>query len=287
MFNKTEKRYWFIELKIADLVWIVRRVRHIIKIIKHTIVIFINYVVNISIAKQITLNNSNTNKLNLRLIRAFIYLFQFQLKVKYRLKKNYVISNAFSRLLFSNEQMSAFAVVNSDDVLNLNNYYNSMLNSSCSKQVDEIHSMQTLLIKIFDDFRKRIKVGYAAEKTWSNMLKMLKDLRKRLKKKKNNIIKIDIINNEADDKSPPLITVSEIDQLSLSDNLSSNKESFVISKKQFSTNNNLLFFSDILKKQRKLYIDINFELTNDGFIYYTKNNVRRLCISTLLKKNIF
>ena len=57
--------------------------RHIIEIVKHIIIIFTNHVANIFIAKQITLNNNNTNKLNFRLIRTFIYLFQFQLKIKY------------------------------------------------------------------------------------------------------------------------------------------------------------------------------------------------------------
>ena len=57
--------------------------RYIIEVIKHIIVIFIDHVVNISIVKQITLNSNNTNKLNFRLIRTFIYFFQFQLKIKY------------------------------------------------------------------------------------------------------------------------------------------------------------------------------------------------------------
>ena len=42
------------------------------------------------------------------------------------------------------------------------------------------------------------------------MLKMLKNLRKRLKKKKNDIIKTNIISNEIDNKSSSSITVNEI-----------------------------------------------------------------------------
>ena len=162
-----------------------------------------------------------------------------------------------------------------------------MLDSSCLKQVDEIYSMQTSLMKIFNNFRRRIKIDYVVEKIWNNMLKMFKSLRKRLEKEKNDIIKTSIINNETDNKSPSLATVTEIDQSSSNNNLPPSKKSSVVNKKQFSTNNNLSLFNNIFKKQRKFYIDINFKLTNDNFIYYIKNNVRWLCISTLLKKNIF
>ena len=162
MLNEIEKRYWLIKLKIIDFVWVIRRVRHIIKIVKYIIVIFIDYNVNIFIVKQITLSNNNTNKLNFRLIQIFIYFLQFRLKVKYRLNKNYVVLNVFNRLFFDNEQI--FVVVNFENALNLNIYHNNIIDFFCFEQIDEIYAIQILLIVIFNNFRQKIKNNYAAEK---------------------------------------------------------------------------------------------------------------------------
>ena len=74
-----------------------------IETIKSIIVVFTNHVVNTFIAKQTTMNSSNTNKLNFRLVRAFVYLSQFRLKMKYKSEKNHVVSNALSRLVSDNE----------------------------------------------------------------------------------------------------------------------------------------------------------------------------------------
>ena len=61
--------------------------------------------------------------------------------------------------------MLVFVVVNFNNVLNLNNYYNNILNLLYLKQVNKIYSMQTLLMKIFNNFRRRIKIDYVVEKT--------------------------------------------------------------------------------------------------------------------------
>lgn len=100
MFNTTEIKYWFIELELCDLIWIMRRVRHIIEIFIMIIIIYIDHAINIFIIKQITLNFINIDKFNLRLIRAFIYFFQFRLNIRHKSNKNYVIFNALSRFFF-------------------------------------------------------------------------------------------------------------------------------------------------------------------------------------------
>ena len=82
LLNSAEIRYWSTELKMIGLVWIIKRVRHIIETIFKTI-IYTDHVVNFSIVRQITFNFNNIDKLNLRLIRAFTYLSQFQLNVRY------------------------------------------------------------------------------------------------------------------------------------------------------------------------------------------------------------
>ena len=90
-----------------------------IETIKNIIVVFTNHVVNTFIAKQTTMNSNNTDKLNLRLVRAFVYLSQFRLKMKYKSKKNHVVSNALSKLTSDNEQIDR----NSKNKLDLNTYH--------------------------------------------------------------------------------------------------------------------------------------------------------------------
>ena len=139
MLNEIKKRYWSIELKIIDFVWIIRCVRHIIKIVKQIIVIFIDHNINIFIVKQITLSNNNINKFNFRLIQIFIYFSQFRLKVKYWLSKNYIVLNVFNRLFFGNEQI--FVIVSFENALNLNIYYDNIIDFFYFEQIGEIYVM--------------------------------------------------------------------------------------------------------------------------------------------------
>jgi len=67
---------------------------------------------------------SNINKLNLRLVRAFIYLSQFRLNVKYRFDKLHVIPNALSRLLAA--KFSAEVDLDDLETLNLKMYYSEI-----------------------------------------------------------------------------------------------------------------------------------------------------------------
>ena len=97
------------------------------------IIVYIDHVVNTSIARQIILNFVNTNKLNLRLMRISIYLSQFRLNVKHRSDKKHVISDALSRLFFDNEQINQ--QFSSEDVLNLNIFHDDIVDSSIDHDV--------------------------------------------------------------------------------------------------------------------------------------------------------
>ena len=160
MLNETKTRYWFIEFEMIDLMWIIRRIRYIIKTTKIIIVVFTNHVVNTFIIKQIIFINNNTNKFNFRLIRVFIYLSQFRLDVKYRFDKNHVISNVLFRLSFDNESIIILRN-NLDDNLNLDFYFIDVLNSSNDLNC---YAFQEFLINIFNEFRKQIIDDYVDEK---------------------------------------------------------------------------------------------------------------------------
>ena len=107
---------------------------------------------------------------------------------------------------------------------------------------------------------------------------MLKNLRKRLEKKK--------ITNDVN--SPLIITKNNmLLNASLSLTEKKVKNSSLVKKEINSLLSIVTETSNILKKQKKLYININFELTINDLIYYIKNEIRCICISLLLKKKIF
>ena len=120
-FNKClidiERRYWFTKLKIIDLMWIVRRIRHMIEIFnKSSMIVYTNHFVIVSIIKQIKFINLFVDKLNLRLIRVSIYLSQFSLNVRHKSKIQHIVFHTLSRLFIS---ASKFIINN----LILNNVY--------------------------------------------------------------------------------------------------------------------------------------------------------------------
>ena len=106
----------------------IRKTRYFIKAFQYLIIIFTNHVINIFITKQTTLFFNNTNKLNFRFVRAFIYLLQFRLNVRYRLNKQHVLSNVLFCLLTNR------FFINDDENLNLKNYYVDLKNSFINKQ---------------------------------------------------------------------------------------------------------------------------------------------------------
>jgi hypothetical protein len=97
----TEIKYWFTKLKITDVIWVIKKIRLLIETSKkQSAIIFTNHFVLISIIKQIPLNTFNTNKLNLRLVRASQYFFVLSINMKIKFEKFHVISDALSRLFF-------------------------------------------------------------------------------------------------------------------------------------------------------------------------------------------
>ncbi len=106
IFISAEIKYWFTKLEMTDVIWVVKKVKHLIETSrKQSTIIFTNHFVLISIIKQIFLNTFNTNKLNLRLVRASQYLFVLSINIKVKFEKFHVISDALSRL---------FSIMNSD-----------------------------------------------------------------------------------------------------------------------------------------------------------------------------
>ena len=94
----TETKYWPTKLKIAELMWTVRRIIHLIKTSDRSIILYTNHRAIIKIINQTKLSFTNIDKQNLKLMKTSMYLFQFRLKIRHRFEKFNIISNALNRL---------------------------------------------------------------------------------------------------------------------------------------------------------------------------------------------
>ena len=98
LLKDAETRYWPTELELAGIVWVLRKVRYIIKSVLETIV-YTDYRATLGIAKQTSLITTSTARLNLCLVRASEYIQRFRnLYFRYKPGKQYIIPDALLRL---------------------------------------------------------------------------------------------------------------------------------------------------------------------------------------------
>ena len=156
LLNEAESRYWSIELEIAKLVWILRKIRHLVKSIKMSTIIYTNHDATLNIAKQISLITFFTNKLNLRLIRVSNYIQRFSLNIRHKSEKFHTVSDALSKL-----------------------FTNLSTNVSSEQKFDMIHDEELNIlytastIKINTDFRNRIIQNYKKDFDWIKIANVL------------------------------------------------------------------------------------------------------------------
>ena len=90
---------WLTKLEIAKIIWMIKKIRHIIKSCrKSSIIIFTDHFATTDLIQQNSLIISNTNKLNLHFVRASQFLSVFFIKIKIKSKNFHIISNALFRL---------------------------------------------------------------------------------------------------------------------------------------------------------------------------------------------
>ena len=123
---------------------------------KKTTIIFIDHATNFSIVNQTIMNSDNIDKLNFRFVKVFIYLSQFNLNVKYKIDKFNVVSNEFSRLLFTNDSKDSIKM----NALNLSTYHNDIENI-----LNTIHVFQNTLIFMTIEFRRKLIEEYSENKS--------------------------------------------------------------------------------------------------------------------------
>ena len=266
-FNETKKNYWSTELKVAGIVWIVRKIRHMIESSEClSTIIYIDHSAAVSISRQTSFTTFSTDKLNLRLIKASQYLSEFNLQVRHKVDKSNIVSNVFFRL------QANVTTTKKVDVLKA--FYESFV-KLCNKnkvtQRPEILTYHIILIKITNDFKNRLQKAYQNKSHWVKILTIIKP-----KNEKSAIFSNDVsdflsaIFNDVDN-SPP---AAEKD--------SSNEQLFAASVTVDSATKSKAD-SEITSSRSGL----QFKYRNSLIYFTAKNDKKRLCIPTSLKKKVF
>lgn len=167
--NAAERNYWPTELEVAAIVWVVRKVRHMIEASEASpVIIYTDHSAAVQIARQTTLSTSSTDKLNLRLVRASQYLSGFNLSIRHKAGKKNVVPDALSRLQGIDEAPQEKQAV-------LESLYGTPVELSEQSAITEptlVHHMT--LVEMSDDFKARLIKAYDQDAQWKKVLDLLK-----------------------------------------------------------------------------------------------------------------
>ncbi|MGD0511075.1 MAG: hypothetical protein ABSA33_04505, partial [Candidatus Micrarchaeaceae archaeon] len=151
--NKAEKNYWPTEIEIAGTVWAIRKLKHMIKSSKTPTNIFIDHGAITGIIRQRSMQTESTDRSNLRLVRASMFLQQFNLNCYHKPGAKNVIPDTLSRL---DTYTTAPELEELDfDAVASYNYTAS-------------------LIKMSAEFKQRLVLGYQDDKAYSKILGQLR-----------------------------------------------------------------------------------------------------------------
>ena len=153
LLSDAETRYWPTELEIAGIVWVVKKIRHMVEAAKDYTIIYTDHSAAVSIVRQTSLNTTSIDKLNLRLVRASEYLQRFRLDVRYKPGKANIVPDALSRLA-SRE------------------YHPSDNADSLDALV--IRCFPVSLVEMSPSFRQRLQDGYQ-EPRWSRVRRLIQE----------------------------------------------------------------------------------------------------------------
>ena len=157
-----EIRYWSTKLKIVGLVWMLRKIRHLVEFSKQFAIIYTDHEASFEIAKQTSLTTFSTDKLNLRLIRISNYIHRFELNIRHKSEKLHIVFDALSRLFTCNVKTSNVfdADENELDALNVSVFF------------------IVSLVEIDKAFKDRIIEEYIKNSDWQKIIKIFDDVEK-------------------------------------------------------------------------------------------------------------
>ncbi len=150
IFTFVEKRYWSTKLKMTAVVWVIKKLHHMIRAFRHFTIIWTDHSATTVIVKQTKLITFNTDKLNLRLIIVVMYLSQFEFDVRHKSERDHVISDVLFRLSSFDSSIETI----SNTLKNVNAYVE-------------------IMIKMSSSFKNRLIEEYKTDKQWSSLFEML------------------------------------------------------------------------------------------------------------------
>ncbi len=146
--TSAESRYWPTELELAGIVWVLKKIRHIVEASFGPTIVYTDHGAALGIAKQTTLTTTSTDKLNLRLVRASDYIQRFNLEFRHKPGKQHIVPDALSRLASDNTEENT-----EDGILDV--------------------LFTTSLVEMEEGFRKRILDGYKSDLNWKRITETL------------------------------------------------------------------------------------------------------------------
>ena len=198
-----ESKYWPTELKMAGVVWIVKKIRHMIESCrKPPMIIFIDHAATAGLIKQTSLTTFNTDKLNLRLVRTFQFLSALSIRIKVKSEKLHVMPDALFRFKTNSdpeensnslkrndsEQSAVFEDLNDVERLfaHAKRLRHRPLQDVWFHYVNEILNIhfgeEKVLLKMNDDFKKTLEKAYETDSQWTKIRAKI-----RLRKNSNDV----------------------------------------------------------------------------------------------------
>ena len=159
--NTAERNYWPTELEVAGIVWVIKKIRHMVDSTKKSpTIIYTNHSAAIPISRQTSLSTSSTNKLNLRLVRASQYLSSFNLSIRHKSGASNMVPDALSRLQAQTDMPAAEKA----DILNCLYGVTVPLNGAeRNALLPEVFSYHATLMEMSNAFKQRLIEAYTKD----------------------------------------------------------------------------------------------------------------------------
>ena len=293
--SPAEERYWPTELEMAAIVWTVKKLRTMIISSDHPTVIYTDHSANAGIAVQTKLTSSSVDKLNLKLVRASMYLSQFRLNIHHRPGKSNIVPDALSRL------PSTAGKKNTVDSLDIESFHAGILDP----EIADPHAFSHSLIAMNEDFNHKIRVGYRKDKHWSRIHAMLLVLQDQIDLERKTPSTTDAETSSDSIPAPKDSSMASAPEKSAeADGTSQPAETALVLREPMPValanepippvtppppNDSVPAHAPsatIPKKDKPIVTGVDFKL-HEGLIYHVKDGVSRLCIPDNCQKDVF
>lgn len=125
-----ETRHWPTELEMAGIVWVVKKIRHLIGASNLRTIIYTDHSAAVGLVRQTSLNTVSVEKLNLRSVRASEYLQRFLIEIRHKPGKAKIVPDALSRLASRDYQSKVDSYKSELDALSVDAFSASLIQVS-------------------------------------------------------------------------------------------------------------------------------------------------------------